>query len=460
MLGRVPRIMIRHHHSRSPAAPRAGERGTVLLAALCFATVLTLAVGSYLTLCYRSLQMSSRNMNSEHSVELAETGMEEALWALNANHSTGDWTGWTISGTTATKTLSGFTYDNGVSGAVSLKVTNYTGASGTRTVTVTGTTTLADGTTTSRTLTSTSAQAPLFVNAVAATGSTLSFSNGGTADSYDSSVNVDPNTGQTPGYAAVLASAAPATSSPTVTLTNAQVKGYVASLYSGAPGYSGSGQLTGPTTPAGTKIDLNRVSTSPYQPSFDIKTPTGAGTTLSNPATNSTTTLGVATDTSPRLYYCSGLDLTGTTRIIVDGPVQLVMTGGGAFYLGLHGGTPSIQVTTNGSLEVFTTGDIALYGGGIVNATKLPKNVAIYGTNALTVPDMNTTTPFYGVLYTPNGNFTVAANATIYGALVAKKVSFTGAAPALHYDLNLRQTVFAGLDTPFAVSNWNESSSP
>ena len=64
---------------------RTSERGSALLASLCFAMVMAIALGSYLTLCTRSLQLSTRNLNSAHSVELAETGMEEALWALNKN---------------------------------------------------------------------------------------------------------------------------------------------------------------------------------------------------------------------------------------------------------------------------------------------------------------------------------------------------------------------------------------
>ena len=436
--------------------PQKAERGSALLAALCFATVLALALGSYLTLCTRTLQLSSRNLNGSHSIELAETGLEEALWAMN-NAATDHWSGWTIAGTTATKILTGFTYDNGVTGTVAIAVTNYSATGAIRTVTAAGTTTTADGTAASRTLSSSSAPAPLFVNAVAGTTGNVTFSSGGSADSYDSSLGDYPT--QTPTYAAIIASSAAATSTATVTLTNAQIKGYAASLYSGGPAASSSGQLTGPATPAGTKIDPSRVSSSPYQPIFDLKTPAGTGTTLFNPTTNSTTYLGNATDTTPSLYYCGGLDLTGTTTIVVQGPVQLVMTGGGAFYIGLHGGTPSIQVSATASLEVFTTGDIAIYGGGIGNASKNPKNVAIYGTNTLTVPDMNTATPFYGVIYTPNGNFTVAGTTpAFYGALVAKKVSFTATAPAIHYDLNLRNAVFAGLDTPYAVANVVEAS--
>src|SRR5882672_5363030 len=91
------------------------NRGAAMLAALCFALVLAIALSSYITMCYRSLQMSTRNASNGHTVELAETGMEEALWALHNN----DWTGWAFSGKTATKTLSGFSFDGNTTGAIS-----------------------------------------------------------------------------------------------------------------------------------------------------------------------------------------------------------------------------------------------------------------------------------------------------------------------------------------------------
>lgn len=444
-----------------------GERGAALLAAMCFATVLAIALGSYITVCYRSLQMSTRNMSSTHSVELAEVGMEESLWALNKS----DWSGWSISGTTATKTISGFSYDNGVTGSVTATITNYDGSlAGNRTVTVTGTTTLSDGTTSSRTLTSTSARTPLFVNAIAATAArtattgSVSFTSGGMIDSFNSTLG--DYSAQTPTYSAVLASAATAPTGATVALVNAQVKGYAASNYSGGPSYSTSATLKGPTTPVTTKIDTARISSSPYQPIFSINTPTGAGTTVSSPAAGTTLTLGVAGETTPRLYYCSGIDMkAANAKIQVNGPAQLVITGSGSFYCGLNGGdaTTQIQIAATGSLEVFTGGDIAIYKGGVDNLTKDPKKFALYGTYTGTPPDMNTTTAFYGVIYLPYADFKVISNNAIYGAIVANKVVFSGTAPVVHYDLNLRTvnaTDFRGLEQPFAVSNWRETANP
>ncbi len=424
------------------------ERGSALLAALCFATVLAISLGSYLTLCYRELALSARSVQGTRSLELAETGMEEALWALNKN----DWSTWTISGTTASKTISDFNFGGGVTGDVAVTIASYNGTAGTRSVTVVGTTTTADGQRISRTLTSSSVPAALAVNAVAATNGTISFSSGGTVDSYDSAIG--KYSSQTPGYSAILASALSSTSA-TVQLTNAQVKGYAATLYSAGPSYSTSAKLIGPTTPDTTRIDASRISTSPYQPVFTIKTVTGTGSTLSNPTAGSSTTLGSPTDTSPAIYYSTGLNLTSTTKITINGPVRIVVSG--SFYIGLNGGTPSIELTTNGTLEVFAASDIAIYGNGIKNPSEDPKRVIIYGTNTLTAPDINTTVPFHGVIYTPNGQFNVLGNSAIYGALVAKKVVFSGSAPAVHYDVNLRRVVFDGVETPYSISDWRDN---
>lgn len=428
------------------------RRGAALLAALCFAMVLAVALGSYITVCYRTLELSGRNVQSTRSVELAETGMEEALWALNHN----DWSGWTIAGPTATRTLSGFAYDGGVSGRVAIVVTNYSGTTGARVVTVTGTTTLGNGTEVARTLTANSAEAPLFTNAIAATTGTVKFTAAGTStvvDSYDSTTGA--YNAATPGYSAVISAGSTATASATVQLLNAQVKGHIATLATG-PSYSTSATLKGPSTPATTKIDAARTSTSPYQPIFDIRTITGAGAVMGHPSTNSTTTLGTPGAETASIYYVSSLNLTGTTKIIINGPVKLVVHG--SLYVGLNGGSPSIEVTNQGTLEVFAGGDIAIYGNGMNNLTKSPKRMIIYGTNTLTAPDMNTATAFYGVIYTPYGDFKVVSNNQLHGALVARNVVFSGTSPKLHYDVSLRAAVFAGVETPYAVSNWRESS--
>ncbi len=428
----------------SPARPfrLGGERGSALLAALCFATVLVISLGSYMTVCYRSLALSSRTLQGARSVQLAEAGMEDALWALNKD----DWSAWTIVGTTATRAVSGFTFGGGVTGSIALRITNYNGSiSNTpRNVTITGETQQPDGSTIRRTLTSSSARAPLLVNAIAATTGRVRFKVAGTADSYDSTLG--DYTAQTPGFSAVISSASTSTSSATVALTNAQIKGYVATLSTG-PSYSTSAKIVGPATPVSTKIDASRISTSPYQPQFDEAIPTGGGDTLPN----GTATIGTSGASSAQLYYATDLALNGNQTLTVDGPVVIVVSGDLAI-----SSTAKIRITTNGSLRLHVAGDLTINGNGIQNDTKLPRKLVIISTtNPYDTYGMDTNTAFYGVIYVPVSSITINKSQTIYGAIVAKAVTFN-ASPVIHYDVSLRTTLIEGFETPYAVADWRE----
>jgi hypothetical protein len=424
-------------------APRclAAARGSALLAALCFAVVLAIALGSYITVCYRTLEMSSRSMQATQSLELAELGLEDVLWALNND----DWSTWTITGTTATKSLTGFAYANNVSGQVDLRITSYDGSAGARTVTVTGTTQSPAGATVRRTLTGTSAKAPLFVNAVAGTTGRVKFKSAGTVDSYTSSLG--EYEAQTPTYSAIVASGSTSVSSATVQLTNAQIKGFVSTLSTG-PSYGTSAKVVGPTTPATTKIDPNQLSTSPYQPVFDELTPSGTSTLLPT----GTATVGTAGG-GTEVYHTTDLTLNGNQTLTIAGPVVITVTGS----LNISN-SAKIQIATTGSLEIHLAGDLTINGNGIQNDTKLPRNLAIIGTAAENdTLGMATNTAFHGVIYTPLASITVSNSQAIYGSIVAKAVTFN-ASPSIHYDLSLRQAVFSGIETPYAISDWRETS--
>ena len=83
--------------SRQPM-PR-GERGAAMLAALCLAMVFAISLSSYIALCFTSLAMSTRNVVNDHCLELAESGVEQALYASNGNALgvSSAMTGWTSS---------------------------------------------------------------------------------------------------------------------------------------------------------------------------------------------------------------------------------------------------------------------------------------------------------------------------------------------------------------------------
>jgi hypothetical protein len=423
-----------------PIGGRNRERGAALLAALCFAAVLALSLGSYITVCYRSLSLSSRTMQGTRSLELAEMGMEDALWALNKN----TWTDWTIVGDNASKIISGIDLGGGTTGSISVAITNYTGASGTRTVSVTGSTTQ-DSKTISRTLTSSSSKAALFVNAVAGTTGRVRFRSAGTVDSYDSTIG--DYTAQTPGFSAVISSGNYSTTTAPIQMTNVQIKGYTSSAGMD-PSYSTSARLIGPSTPTSTKIDTSRISTSPYQPIFEEDIPSGSGLTLPS----GTATIGTSGASTPTLYYGSWLYLTGSQTLTINGPVVIVLSAD--LYIA---NTARIRIASTGSLRIHVAGDITIGGGGIQNDTKLPKKCFIVSTtNPYDSYSMATNTAFYGVIYTPVSSFTVSNSQAIYGSIVAKAVTFSQS-PAFHYDISLRNEVFDGIVTPFSVSNWRET---
>ena len=199
------------------------ERGSALLAALCLAIVLTISLSSYLALCFTSLAMSTRSVMATHSQELAESGIEQAIYMS----SSGDTTGWnvaTASGTTTlsttmTMTSSGlvatsssptpFNFGNGATGVVNITMTYPAGfPQSIQSISSQGVVTLPMGSIVasakpviSRTLTyigpgaGSTVAAPVFVNAAAATAATpynsgdpgyVQFTSGGTVDSYNS----------------------------------------------------------------------------------------------------------------------------------------------------------------------------------------------------------------------------------------------------------------------------------
>lgn len=476
--------------NRSLPRRLAQNRGSALLAALCFCAVLGIALASYVGVCYQALQTSSRNNNSTHSLELAETGLEEALWALNQGDNT-VWgtTGWTLNNVstpkTAGKTLSGFSYGNGITGAVTIEIQNYDGSSltanGVRTINVSGVTTLADGSTITRRLQASAQTAPLFVNAVAAVNPASTSSNsssyggvqlvsGGSVVSLDSNPTIP--IGETSeqkdererleGFAAVVSSAT------SVTLVGTSVDGYVAA---GADSsgtarftYGSNAKLFGPSTPSSGEIDFSRLSTSPYQPVFDIVPPSDETETAvpafpsSFPLPGGTATIGTAGETS--YYFPNELNLTQSDILKVEGSVVIVTPGNVTI-----SGTARIEVAEGSSLQVVMTGTarkLVLGGKGIDNKTELAKNVGIFASQALEEAEISTTGgdsgKFHGVIYAPKSDLIVSSpTLEFYGSIVGKNVLIYGS-PNIHYDLDLRRrtTKFSVIDTPFTVSSWRE----
>jgi hypothetical protein len=108
------------------------ERGSMLLTAMLFAVGMAMVLGSYLTLSRTSLKVAHRTFFANDAVNLAEAGVEEALYCFNqmaaGTAPATAWTGWTISVANAMRTLPTFNRDQNAVGVVKVYVKGYDGS--------------------------------------------------------------------------------------------------------------------------------------------------------------------------------------------------------------------------------------------------------------------------------------------------------------------------------------------
>jgi hypothetical protein len=418
------------------------ERGSAMLAALCFAMVFAIVLSSYIALCYSSLKSSTRFLMNLHCEELAESGIEQALYAQNNN----DWGSWTLSGLTATQTFPitattlGVGYlENGETWVNKVSVRQY----GTLTPTISswGIVTLPDGTTVTRELTAPGAIAPAFVNAIAATGGKVVFNVSGPSlvDSFNSNPYIAPGTGDPlNNFSAVVLSTGTFSGSVSIA-SGTTIQGYMVGINPSALSYTSGSSLIGPSTPHTTTVDLTRtiVDPLPFQPQFTEAVPSG-GTLITISGTMS---LGVSGGITPSVYYTnSDVTLANTDVLSINGPVILIIRGSSNLSVD---GTVSIPAPTPANPHVSL--EVHLQGGNmnisssasIINSSQEAKRLVIMGSTNTNLQFLGADN-FCGVLYFPAATVGVTANnPVIYGSIVAKSALFLGT-PTFHYDLALR----------------------
>jgi hypothetical protein len=488
-----------------------------MLAALCLAMVFAISLSSYIALCYVSLSMSTRSVMSSHCIELAEAGIEQALYMQN--YGGGNWTGagWTVTAATpqanqtsitATMTMTAngliqtstgptpLNFGNGAQGLANITVItdNITGL--VVQITSQGQIILPNGSATNTTavtnLTRTltyyaptpitvppaliypypyTPYAPVFVNAVAATTNRVQFRAAGTVDSYDSiSSSGAPQlySAAVAGWSAVVLSQNVSSAAITVQLNDAVINGYVAGYDYSSPtstnwlSYGGGGKIVGKTS-AGF-IDSTRILTTPvpYQARF-VETLPATNANLGNLTAGANLGSAIAPFA---IYKCSGIVLGNGDTVVITGPTVIIDSGALTMT-----GSAQIILTQGASLALFVEGGSAFINctgaGGITNSSLVPlaKNFALLSTNnPLTGNTVSLTqqAPFYGVIYFPYRKITIGntgAAAAIYGSIVGSWVVFS-ASPVIHYDVALRKpdstlgdVAFTYLSAPVAVGN-------
>lgn len=456
--------------SRRAHSPFASERGSVLIVAMLFAAIIAISIASYLRVGQTNLQISNRAFYNNAAINLAETGLEHAMWSINqlADNESYDWSddGWETDATSAWQEFDGFTYDQNTTGNVRVYVQN---RSGTPAPVLVARATIQpqNGAPIEKWIKVELRKRSLFANGLVAK-DWISFSgNGASVDSYDSRKG---------SYNAVLADGtrnrfgrgSAGSGSVTVdsfNLGNADIWGYVSI---GTPDYSGldvgpNGTVAGLGSSAGT-VDYSRVTTD-FKPNFeDAEAPTTAGYTIS--AVTSATSLPLAAHAPAadgKYYYrVPSISLSGPASRVLSvaagRSVVLTVTESAGSAISITGNA-SISVPATASLALYTSGNVAIAGNGIANSND-PSAFQFYstktadssGTQSISISGNG---QLSAVLYAPNATLSMnggGSSGNVFGAAVAKSVTVTGGS-AFHYDEALADMT-AG--NPFGITRWVE----
>lgn len=109
-----------------------GRRGGILITAMLLATAIALGLAAYLRLTRTSLQLAHRTYFAHDAANLAEAGLEEALYCFNqlagGAAPAAAWNGWTLTGNTATRILPPITRSQDAVGVVKVFVSGHDGS--------------------------------------------------------------------------------------------------------------------------------------------------------------------------------------------------------------------------------------------------------------------------------------------------------------------------------------------
>jgi hypothetical protein len=426
--------------------PWSRRRGSILLVTVILGTGLALSLGSFIVLSVESTRLSNRSFYANSSLNLAEAGLEEALWALNH----GNWSGWSAheSGSgNKVRTISNFDLGQGTSGDVQIVVYGAT-TSITPRIIAQGRAQPSFGPAVTKQLEVLTHRRSHWATGLVAKDA-VTFS-GGVAN-VDSYVSDDPSFSTGGLYDASKrrdkgTAASVSVTTDAVSISNSHIWGYVATGGS-EPQAGPNGTILGADSPAGAKIDPDRIATD-FTANFDpVSAPTTTGTLLG--AVSGDATIGAAGATGT--YTATSVANTNGRTIEILGNVTLVVSQ----YVDIKG---TLVVRPDSSLTVYVRGDFEAGGNGAVNQTGLPKNLVIYGTAATSggqTIKLHGNGVLHAAVYAPNANVELkggGSSGEACGSIVANDVRITGNY-AFHYDEALAKE---GSGNPFAIGRWRE----
>lgn len=447
----------RSRRSSFPPA-RDRQRGSLLIVAMLLAAVIAVSLGSYISLSRNSLKLANRSFYNTGAMNIAETGIEEALWSFNQATAgvplATAWADWDRSdGVTAKRTFTDFTLSGNNTAIVKVYVNNFDPASSIQPVAVAQSTiTLPNDTRTlSKTVEVKLRRRSKFAMGLVAKNQITFNGNNASVDSWNSDPDNDggsvtPAIPYGPGVRndhGSVGSTSVAVGS--VAVNNADIWGFASVGSSGATGLSvgSNGSVLGAGSPAGVKIDTTRVATD-FTANFDpVSDPSSGATIMSVGATLGT----IGTTATYRYGGSINSDLT------IYGNVTLILTAlPGTNAINLTG-TDGLTIAPNSSLIIYTAADVKVAGNGILNTAVSPSSFQLWATGT-TVQDIQIAGngSLKGIVYAPNADVKINGNGDVMGSIVANNIVVTGEAQ-FHYDESLANW---GANNPYGIVKWRE----
>lgn len=475
----------------APASPPAWLRrrgrptqGSVLITALIFASIIAISLASYLRLALNSLKLADRSFYQNAALNLAEVGLERALYCYNrlddVSTPADAWASpWSIQSDNSVRaTFSNIALGPGVTGEVKVYCRHYAPGTGIVPIVVARATVTfpppGGGAPLVKYMEVTLRKRSLFANGMVARDSMVWNGGNAGADSWNSDHDNNPATAPV----AYGSASGPARANSTVGTPSAAngaldfgggtIRGRVMNA-GGTISKSSSAILS--NTTSGTGWDASLVSTdfSATFPTITAPSPPIASKNLisgSAPIAVPSTLPRTGDVAFNGVYY---YDFASTWTLSASGAASNVLTVNGpvVFLATAHSGrnvidlagNASIAVGTSGRLKVYTDGNVEASGNGLVNSNAAPETLQIFGTNPAIGGQ---TIRFVGngtskaAIYAPNATFQLRGNGSLHGAVVANTINLNGNA-AFHYDEALGNMTSGN---PFGIVKWRELRSP
>lgn len=449
---------------------RHSERGSLIIVAMIICAVIGISLTSYLSLGRTAMTISNRALYNNAAMNLAENGLEQAVYAVNKK--TADpsfsWTanGWTIVGTAARQQWSGYGFDQNATGTVRAYVYDYNGGAAPVVVTRSMVQLGDSNRTLEKWIEVKLRKTSRFSNGLVAKDKITFSGNNASVDSWNSDPDNNPGTAAV-GYSAGVRRDNGSVGSISVAVdavgvNNADIWGFAST--GGALPSVGSNGLVGPFGTSSGTMDMTRVSTD-FAASFDAVTapttysytPYGGGGVINNTVSLPRSSDPISADGN---YYISAdsINFNNKTLTITDKVVLKLTNTLTSVEIG--GGSGQLNVNAGASLILYAAGDIKISGQGVMNGStsaataNQPVNCQIYGTKTSGTQDIQIAGngALSAVVYAPQGSVKINGNGDVCGSVVANDITVVGNA-AFHYDESLAN--FGG-NNPYRVSRWKE----